>query len=242
MNELALFAGAGGGILGENSLDGAPSALLRLIPMPVESCSNDRPTASSDTSLYGTTSAPSEENSGEVPWILLQADFHAPTSQPVDSRAESLAPSLDCSSQWQGSSMKSSHHWSSSKTAPASLPMGLGLYSGRFPRWGSMQNGVLSARIPWEGLSSAKERGSWVPTGRGYFEAPKASGNSPKSARAKALYSSGLSLPEQIGGTPSPEFLEWLVGWPIGWTDNAALGMPRFQSWLLRLTKSSEVA
>lgn len=81
-----------------------------------------------------------------------------------------------------------------------------------------------------------------MPTGRGYFEAPKASGNSPKSKRAKELHSSGLSLPEQIGGAPSPNFLEWLVGWPIGWTAKGALEMPKFLSWLLPLTKSSDVA
>lgn len=29
-----------------------------------------------------------------------------------------------------------------------------------------------------------------------------------------------------------PELPEWLMGWPIGWTDCAPLGMDRFQQWL----------
>jgi hypothetical protein len=31
---------------------------------------------------------------------------------------------------------------------------------------------------------------------------------------------------------PNPPFLEWLMGWPIGWTEIKPLGMGRFQSWL----------
>jgi hypothetical protein len=31
---------------------------------------------------------------------------------------------------------------------------------------------------------------------------------------------------------PNPPFLEWLMGWPIGWTETVALETDRFQSWL----------
>ena len=30
----------------------------------------------------------------------------------------------------------------------------------------------------------------------------------------------------------NPEWVEWLMGWPIGWTDLKPLGMVRFQAWL----------
>lgn len=36
-------------------------------------------------------------------------------------------------------------------------------------------------------------------------------------------------------GKPSPNNHEWLMGWPAGWTDTAALAMGRFQSWRQRL-------
>jgi hypothetical protein len=29
----------------------------------------------------------------------------------------------------------------------------------------------------------------------------------------------GPSLPDVVGGTPNPEWLEWLMGFPIGWTE-----------------------
>ena len=39
-------------------------------------------------------------------------------------------------------------------------------------------------------------------------------------------------LPEVIGGQLNPTWVEWLMGWPLGWTDLKPLGMDRFQQWL----------
>lgn len=36
-----------------------------------------------------------------------------------------------------------------------------------------------------------------------------------------------------IGGSLNPDWVEWLMGWPIGWTDSRPLEMDRFQQWLL---------
>lgn len=38
-------------------------------------------------------------------------------------------------------------------------------------------------------------------------------------------------LAVKIFGRPSPETNEWLMGWPIGWTDLRPLGMDKFQRW-----------
>jgi len=34
-----------------------------------------------------------------------------------------------------------------------------------------------------------------------------------------------------VGGSLNPEWVEWLMGWPIGWTGLGALGTDRFQQW-----------
>jgi len=34
-----------------------------------------------------------------------------------------------------------------------------------------------------------------------------------------------------IGGSLNPEWVEWLMGWPGGWTDLAASGTDKFQQW-----------
>jgi hypothetical protein len=36
---------------------------------------------------------------------------------------------------------------------------------------------------------------------------------------------------EGAGGWLNPTWVEWLMGWPIGWTDCAPLETDRFQQW-----------
>lgn len=39
------------------------------------------------------------------------------------------------------------------------------------------------------------------------------------------------SVVAQAGGQLNPNWVEWLMGWPIGWTDIKPLAMGRFQKW-----------
>jgi hypothetical protein len=39
------------------------------------------------------------------------------------------------------------------------------------------------------------------------------------------------NLNDQIGGQLNPNWVEWLMGWPIGWTDCGASAMGRFRQW-----------
>ncbi len=39
-------------------------------------------------------------------------------------------------------------------------------------------------------------------------------------------------LAAHAGGALNPTWVEWLMGWPLGWTDCEPLGMDKFQSWL----------
>jgi hypothetical protein len=41
------------------------------------------------------------------------------------------------------------------------------------------------------------------------------------------------ALPAQVGGPPNPPWIEWLMGWPIGWTESKPLATVKFRSWLL---------
>ena len=45
-----------------------------------------------------------------------------------------------------------------------------------------------------------------------------------------------LLLAGVAGGSLNPDWVEWLHGWPIGWTASAPLAMDRFQQWLLSHT------
>jgi hypothetical protein len=39
------------------------------------------------------------------------------------------------------------------------------------------------------------------------------------------------NLNDKIGGKLNPQWVEWLMGWPIGWTDLAALETDKWQQW-----------
>jgi hypothetical protein len=43
---------------------------------------------------------------------------------------------------------------------------------------------------------------------------------------------SGDPLPQVVGGKLNPMWVEWLMGWPLGWTDLKPLEMDKFQKWL----------
>jgi hypothetical protein len=39
------------------------------------------------------------------------------------------------------------------------------------------------------------------------------------------------NLNDQIGGQLNPTWVEWLMGWPLGWTDCAASATDKFRQW-----------
>lgn len=41
----------------------------------------------------------------------------------------------------------------------------------------------------------------------------------------------GEPLTVQVGGTLNPQWVEWLMGWPIGWTEVEPLETDKFQRW-----------
>ena len=52
------------------------------------------------------------------------------------------------------------------------------------------------------------------------------------SAKFKA-HGGGITLTDVLGGKPNPRWVEWLMGWPVGWADNLSpLEKDKFQEWL----------
>ena len=48
---------------------------------------------------------------------------------------------------------------------------------------------------------------------------------------ASQMERNALPLNAVAGGSLNPTWVEWLMGWPLGWTDLQHLGMARFQRW-----------
>lgn len=66
-----------------------------------------------------------------------------------------------------------------------------------------------------------------TPTVRDY----KSGKFSEKAKAARDSHSRGKPLNEQIGGQLNPTWVEWLMGWPLGWTDLKPLAMGKFREW-----------
>jgi hypothetical protein len=41
----------------------------------------------------------------------------------------------------------------------------------------------------------------------------------------------GKSTQQKKQAQLNPAWIEWLMGWPIGWTDSKPLGMGKFRQW-----------
>ena len=89
----------------------------------------------------------------------------------------------------------------------------------------------------------ANERGAYVrdrgqkgkerPTLTGYvrmFPTPTAR-DSKSERRLKYNRWTTTQLAEPIGGILNPNWVEWLMGWPTGWTDLKPLEMGKFREW-----------
>ncbi len=72
-------------------------------------------------------------------------------------------------------------------------------------------------------------RRTWAtPTQRDY----RSPGTPERLARAQQESTRGQPLTEHVGGQLNPDWVEWLMGWHIGWTDLKPLAMDKYQSWL----------
>jgi hypothetical protein len=85
-----------------------------------------------------------------------------------------------------------------------------------------------------DGLATAVSKFP-TPTARDYRGVQR-----PERRRERRLESSrGIPLNEAVGGLLNPTWVEWLMGWPIGWTALRPLETARFQEWLQQHGKLS---
>lgn len=88
------------------------------------------------------------------------------------------------------------------------------------------KGGRVTPRKSLEGVTlieAVSQRSTWAtPTVHGNYN------------RAGASAKSGDGLATQAGGSLNPTWVEWLMGWPLGWTDLKPLETDRFRSVQLR--------
>lgn len=211
---------------------GAPSALSSGNLTRSKSSWLASATVCSQTSQSGTTCRPLTGAHGAASWTSSAAASRAKTSA-----LRARGPGLTAPDPASGHTLRASFaRWdrdtSSWRTAQCSLLGGLVEYSETWPRWGMMRAGVCS------GLTTSALRINATACGSELrFPTPTVCGNYNRKGASKT---SGDGLATVVraassngdGGPLNPPWVEWLMGWPQGWTGLEPLEMDRYRSWL----------
>ena len=229
--------------------------LLRLSLTADESCSKDSETESCQNSQSGTTSKPLTESLGAEKLTSYAEGSPVKTLAQLGGARELPASEAGFGERWRESLAKydpNTHLW---RTPQCSLLEGLDVFSETWPKWGMMRNGAC-----WELMTRVRpieenESGFWpTPTcmaGAMYLESNAHKRNSMSLASAVHYWITpmardykghtnnpkargyGGTLPDQVrcdGGQLNPNWVEWLMGWPVGWTDLKPLETDKFHS------------
>jgi hypothetical protein len=243
------------------SLAGEPCAQLNVMPTLHKFWRNDKTIDASDHSRFGLTSQLLTDAHGAELLMSYLADFPARTSVQQELASELRDREADFGATKNGSFAKYDHDTSTWRTVQCSLLGDSDVFSETWPRWGSMSNGVSYLRpIPalpicviesglWptptvcgnynrKGVS--KSSGDGLATAVRMWRTPNASDAnkwSKQSLEERKAKGQQIRLNTQVSpdgskaGLLNPDWIEWLMGWPIGWTELKPLAMARFQEW-----------
>lgn len=208
--------------LGENSLDGEQSALSNGNPIQLAYLQPDKMTAFSRVSRFGMTYKPLTEDRGEELLTLYLEDFHAKTLVQQDEEQELKDSEAVCGNIWLESLEKSSQLTLSLKTPLCSALEDSVLSSTILPHWGTMLNGECYHQAPLALITKGQECGSLLPTPTCH--------NAKEGAYPAEYTRKTPTLATHVGGKIHPEFTEWMMGWPLGWTDLKPLATVKYPS------------
>jgi hypothetical protein len=222
-----------------NCLDGAPSALLKLLPTSAEHCSQGSVTDCLSDSQYGTTYKLLTGGRGADLLTLSAEDSRARILAVLDQVQESSGPGADSGARWRESSVRFDLKTYSWKTRLCLWDQGLHWSSVILPQWGIMLDGECSERT----LSDSRTNVN----GYGFTLSTVCATEGKDSSRPLVLAKCdrGGRVARNICGrfwkdlptgpdtvSLNPSFAEWMMGWPIGWTDLKPLVTDKYQSWL----------
>ena len=194
-----------------NSLDGEQYVQLNGNHTPQAYCSPDRMIKFSRLFRFGMMYKPLTEDLGKELLTLYLEDFRAKTFQVLEKEQELTDNAAQCGSTWQESSTKSNQLMLSLRIPLCSALEDSVLSCKTLPKWGMMQDGELFPQPPLVQITKGIECGSWLPTPTCHNAKE---GNYPAERNRNTPL-----LATHVGGKIHPEFTEWMMGWPLGWTD-----------------------
>lgn len=208
--------------------DTDPCALLKSNPIADKYCSNDNETTSFPDSPSGTTSEHLTEPSGEGESMSFAEDSLVQTC-PVRGRVqESLENKAVFGQNLPESLARYDPATHSLRTAQCLLFEDSTESCATLPKWGIMQDGACWGLTHLGFLIEGEEFGLW-PT-------PSGTSNHGKNHVIGRLDEWGGSSNPFRGSRNAalrlPGFEEWMMGWPVAWTELMPYEMDRFQQWL----------
>jgi hypothetical protein len=235
--------------LGENSLDGEPSVQSNGKPTPQAYCAPDKMTEFSRLSRFGMTYKPLTDIPGEELSMSSVVAFHVKTLVPQEKAQELMENEAECGEKWHASFVKFDLDTRSWKTHQCSLLEDLEEFLETWPQWGLMRDGECWEQQTLEQTIRGTEFGlseqTWptprcqmtrpvkirldiekghkgnleeVVALREKFTTPTAH-NSKETNAPSEMNRNTPTLAAQAGGKLNPTWVEWLMGWPLGWTD-----------------------
>jgi len=235
------------GYLEGNSLGGEQFAPLSGNNTPQAYLCNGKTTSSFRLSRFGMTLEPLTENLGEDLLTWFREDSLAKILAPQVKEQVSTESEVQCGSTCSESSKKSNHLTALLRTPLTFVLKDLSPSSKDLPKQGIMRRGVCYPLKTVEPITNGSECGllekELLPTPTCTANQLAPSMTKHKGCRAlQALlptpviaglnggagsrtllqkYNSEMLLTQGrcLGGRPHPNFTEWMMGWPSGWTD-----------------------
>jgi hypothetical protein len=205
-----------------SSLDGAQSAQSSGSHTQLAYCAPDKMTGFSRLSRFGMTYKPLTETRGEELLMSYRAAFHVKTFQSQETEMDLMESEAECGEKWHGLLARFDQNLHSWRTVQCSLLEDLNESLQTLPEWGMTVDGELYLLPTLVQTIDAKECGFTHVWGT-----PKAQDS------RHALRDRGKgNLGEQVsglhnGGKLNPTWTEWLMGWPLEWTDLKPLEMDK---------------
>lgn len=230
-----------GGFSPEKYLDGLRSVRAKLPALPETSCLPGSEKETSQDFPFGTTSKRLMAHHGEA--LLTSSAEASPVKIfPVQGKAQELTePGADFGQRCTESFAKYDPVTLLWKTPQCLLSGDFIEFSGTWPRAGIMLRGCVYLPPPWAHLTYGTDFGSSrrIPTptasdGKASRPARNTTAQGGQSLTQYVLYPPGEQPLPPDAGVLNPEYVEWLMGWPVGWTALKCLETGNVQSWLLQ--------
>lgn len=224
----------------ENYSDGKQYAQLSVMPTPHKFWRNDKTMEFCDLSRFGLTLQLLTEIHGEELLTLYLEGFRVRTLAAPEEVQGLTESDPDCGESLRGLLARYDPYTHSLKTAQCSLFADLIESSVTLHRWGILRNGELYPHPISELPIIESAYGLWPTPTANEFRTHNRDVLIARRERAKESKKNGNGFGLSLGnaltiagdnGDMNPEWVEWLMGWPIGWTDLKPLAMDKFQLW-----------